>query len=176
MLGFLRRSVDEFGQTIVMVTHDAHAAAYADRVVFLADGAVVDELLDPDAPAILDRMMTFEQAPGAHGPARGGASTRRRTRRPSRPERMLKATWRSLMAHKARMLLSGLAVVLGVAFVVGTFIFTDTLKGTFDELFSAEAAGRGRQPAAPAARDDEGTGSVVSVVPQSVLDNIRRLP
>lgn len=67
VLGFLRRSVDDFGQTIVMVTHDAHAAAYADRVVFLADGAFVDELLDPDAPAILERMMTFEQAAGAHG-------------------------------------------------------------------------------------------------------------
>ncbi len=67
VLGFLRRSVDEFGQTIVMVTHDAHAAAYADRVVFLADGELVDELLDPDAPAILERMMTFEQAAGAHG-------------------------------------------------------------------------------------------------------------
>jgi len=67
VLGFLRRSVDEFGQTIVMVTHDAHAAAYADRVVFLADGVFVDELLDPDAPAILERMMTFEQAAGAHG-------------------------------------------------------------------------------------------------------------
>ena len=51
---------------------------------------------------------------------------------------MLKATWRSLKAHKARMLMSGLAVVLGVAFVVGTFIFTDTLEGTFDELFSTE--------------------------------------
>lgn len=67
VLGFLRRSVDEFGQTIVMVTHDAHAAAYADRVVFLADGAFVDELVDPDAPGILERMMTFEQAAGAHG-------------------------------------------------------------------------------------------------------------
>ena len=67
VLGFLRRSVDEFGQTIVMVTHDAHAAAYADRVVFLADGEFVDELIDPDAPAILERMMTFEQAAGAHG-------------------------------------------------------------------------------------------------------------
>ncbi len=67
VLGFLRRSVDEFGQTIVMVTHDAHAAAYADRVVFLSDGAFVDELIDPDAPAILERMMTFEQAAGAHG-------------------------------------------------------------------------------------------------------------
>ena len=50
-----------------MVTHDPHAAAYADRVVFLADGEFVDELLDPDAPAILERMMTFEQAAGAHG-------------------------------------------------------------------------------------------------------------
>ena len=67
VLGFLRRSVDEFGQTIVMVTHDAHAAAYADRVVFLADGEFVDEIVDPDAPAILERMMTFEQAAGAHG-------------------------------------------------------------------------------------------------------------
>ena len=67
VLGFLRRSVDEFGQTIVMVTHDAHAAAYADRVVFLADGELVDELVAPDAQAILERMMTFEQAAGAHG-------------------------------------------------------------------------------------------------------------
>ena len=67
VLGVLRRSVDEFGQTIVMVTHDAHAAAYADRVVFLADGELVDELVAPDAQAILERMMTFEQAAGAHG-------------------------------------------------------------------------------------------------------------
>jgi len=67
VLGFLRRSVDEFGQTIVMVTHDAHAAAYADRVIFLADGALVDELVDPDATAILDRMKSFEQAPAAYG-------------------------------------------------------------------------------------------------------------
>jgi putative ABC transport system ATP-binding protein len=67
VLGFLRRSVDEFGQTIVMVTHDAHAAAYADRVVFLADGALVDELMDPDASTILERMKSFDQAPGAHG-------------------------------------------------------------------------------------------------------------
>ncbi len=75
VLGFLRRSVDEFGQTILMVTHDAHAAAYADRVVFLADGAVVDELLDPNTPAILERMMTFEQAPGAHGSVGAPPST-----------------------------------------------------------------------------------------------------
>src|SRR5699024_870225 len=44
VLGFLRRSVREFGQTIVMVTHDPNAAAYADRVLFLGDGRIVDEM------------------------------------------------------------------------------------------------------------------------------------
>ncbi len=56
ILGFMRRSVDEFGQTIVMVTHDPNAAAYADRVVFLADGRVVDEMLEPTADKVLDSM------------------------------------------------------------------------------------------------------------------------
>jgi putative ABC transport system ATP-binding protein len=56
VLGFLRRSVDEFGQTVVMVTHDPGAAAHADRVVFLADGRVVDELLAPTAERVLERM------------------------------------------------------------------------------------------------------------------------
>ena len=44
VLEFLRRCVDEFGQTVVMVTHDAHAASYADRAVFLSDGRIIDEL------------------------------------------------------------------------------------------------------------------------------------
>jgi putative ABC transport system ATP-binding protein len=56
VLGFLRRSVDEFGQTIVMVTHDPVAASYTDRVVFLADGKIVDELRDPDRDSILEAM------------------------------------------------------------------------------------------------------------------------
>jgi putative ABC transport system ATP-binding protein len=56
LLAFLRRAVREFGQTIVMVTHDPTAAGYADRVVFLQDGRVLDELLDPTAERILDRM------------------------------------------------------------------------------------------------------------------------
>ena len=59
LLGFLRSSVDEFGQSIVMVTHDARGAAYADRVVFLADGRVVDELRDPTADSILERVRTL---------------------------------------------------------------------------------------------------------------------
>ncbi|WP_449066097.1 ABC transporter ATP-binding protein [Planomonospora algeriensis] len=56
LLGFLRHAAHELAQTIVMVTHDAGAAAYADRVVFIADGRVIDELCDPDVPAILSRM------------------------------------------------------------------------------------------------------------------------
>lgn len=60
VLGFLRRSVDEFGQTIVMVTHDPNAASYAQRVVFLADGRIVDEMTDPTAERVLDRMKRFD--------------------------------------------------------------------------------------------------------------------
>jgi putative ABC transport system ATP-binding protein len=56
LLGFMRRSVDEFGQTIVMVTHDPTAAAYADHVLFLADGRIVDEMADPTAEKVLDFM------------------------------------------------------------------------------------------------------------------------
>ena len=56
ILRFMRHAVSDLGQTIVMVTHDPVAAAYADRVVFLGDGKVVDELLDPTAAEVLDRM------------------------------------------------------------------------------------------------------------------------
>ena len=59
VLGFLKRSVTEFGQSVVMVTHDPHGAAYADRVVFLADGDIVDELRGPTADSVLERMRTL---------------------------------------------------------------------------------------------------------------------
>ena len=62
VLGFLRRSVDEFGQTIVMVTHDAVAASYCDRVIFLADGKIVDEVRNPDRDVILERMTALQAA------------------------------------------------------------------------------------------------------------------
>jgi len=60
LLDFLRSAVDEHGQTIVMVTHDAHAAAHADRVVFLADGNIVQEMRTPTADAILDEIKSLE--------------------------------------------------------------------------------------------------------------------
>ncbi|HZD69108.1 MAG TPA: ABC transporter ATP-binding protein [Actinomycetes bacterium] len=56
LLGFLRHSVDEFGQTIVMVTHDPGAASHSDHVVFLQDGRVVDEMPNPTADKVLDLM------------------------------------------------------------------------------------------------------------------------
>jgi putative ABC transport system ATP-binding protein len=60
LLDFLRAAVDEHGQTIVMVTHDAHAAAHADRVVFLADGNIVHDLRTPTADAIFDQIKSLE--------------------------------------------------------------------------------------------------------------------
>ncbi|TJZ56779.1 ABC transporter ATP-binding protein [Streptomyces piniterrae] len=60
VLGFLRESVRELGQTVVMVTHDPVAASYADRVVFLADGRVTDDLPAPTPEAVLDRMRHFD--------------------------------------------------------------------------------------------------------------------
>jgi putative ABC transport system ATP-binding protein len=59
ILTFMRKAVDELGQTIVMVTHDPIAAGYADRVVFLADGSIVDELLAPTADSVLDKMKSL---------------------------------------------------------------------------------------------------------------------
>jgi len=59
MLSFLQRSTRELGQSIVMVTHDPHGAAYADRVVFLADGTIVGELKKPTADKVLERMRTL---------------------------------------------------------------------------------------------------------------------
>ncbi|OLF07634.1 ABC transporter [Actinophytocola xinjiangensis] len=71
VLGLLRRSVGEAGQTVVMVTHDPVAASYADRVVFLADGRLVGELLAPTAEAVAERMTHLgawaeRTAAGAH--------------------------------------------------------------------------------------------------------------
>jgi len=60
ILTFLRSAVKDHGQTIVMVTHDASAASFADRIVFLGDGRVVDEMLEPTTDRILDRLKSLE--------------------------------------------------------------------------------------------------------------------
>jgi putative ABC transport system ATP-binding protein len=62
ILGFLRRAVDELGQTVVMVTHDPLAAGYADRALFLADGRIVDAVDDPSPERVLDHLKSLEVA------------------------------------------------------------------------------------------------------------------
>jgi len=59
VLAFMRQAVREYGQTIVMVTHDPVAASYADRAVFLVDGQIGDDLSEPDADGVIDRMKTL---------------------------------------------------------------------------------------------------------------------
>ena len=74
VLAFLRRSVDEFGQTVVMVTHDPVAASYTDRVLFLADGRIVDELRAPDRDQILERMARLHDAAATKAAAQRAAA------------------------------------------------------------------------------------------------------
>jgi putative ABC transport system ATP-binding protein len=63
VLTFLRNSVRDFGQTIVMVTHDPNAASYADRVIFLSDGHIVDEITNPTPDTVLDQLKRLDVAP-----------------------------------------------------------------------------------------------------------------
>ncbi|RBY81278.1 ABC transporter permease [Blastococcus sp. TF02-09] len=87
---------------------------------------------------------------------------------------MWRTTWRSLLAHKLRLALSGLAIVLGVAFVVGTLIFTDTLSKTFNELFESTAADVNvtRAAAFDQGLEGTGTGGTATYVPADLVDEI----
>jgi len=87
---------------------------------------------------------------------------------------MLRATWRSLLARKLRLLLSGIAVILGVAFVSGTYVLTDTMSKAFDNLFTDAFAGtavtvQGKSALGGGFNDRE-------PVPQAVLDKVRKVP
>ena len=112
ILDFLRRAVDEMGQTIVMVTHDPGAAAHADAVVFLADGRIVERMADPTADRVLDTIKRLEELT------------------------MWRITLKSIAAHKRRLLASGLAVLLGVAFLAGTLVLYHTLINGFSDVIA----------------------------------------
>ncbi len=116
ILELLRRSVDEYGQTIVMVTHDARAASRAHRVLFLADGEIVREVGECDQRRIH----------GGHGRGRRG---------------VIKVALRGLAGRKLRAVLTGIAIVLGVAMISGTYILTDTIDRAFTNLFAESYAG-----------------------------------
>ena len=128
VLGFLRRSVDEFGQTVVMVTHDPVAASYTDRVLFLADGD--------------DR----RRAAQARTATRSSRRWRACRTPPSRRRRadVLRLTWRNLLARKVRLLMSTLAIVLGIGFLAGVMTFSTGLNATFQNIVSGSTSdGRG---------------------------------
>ncbi len=114
----MRQAVRELGQTIVMVTHDPVAASYADRVVFLADGRIVDEIFEPD----------HRLGPRPHED-------------PGEELRCCMLTLKNLWAHRLRLMLTGVAVVLGVAFMTGTMVLTDTMGRTFDDMFETANSG-----------------------------------
>ena len=123
-----------------MVTHDPVAAAYTDRVVFLADGRIVDELRDPTARPCWSAMTPWPRhdrsGPGGLTPC-------------SRPP------CKSLLGRKLRLLMSTFAIVLGVAFVAGSLVFTDTLGRSFTALF-ASTRRRRRRPARRRRRPEGG--------------------
>ena len=135
VLGFLRRSVDEFGQTVVMVTHDPVAASYTDRILFLADGKIVDELRDPDRDQILAKMASLQDVAVTEG---GRAD-------------VLRLTWRNLLARKVRLLMSTLAIVLGIGFLAGVMTFSTGLNSTFDNIVEGSTSDALVRPAGDAA-------------------------
>ena len=112
ILELLRSSVDDYGQTTVMVTHDARAAAMADRVLLLADGLIVRELAALRA---------------ARDPAGDRGAERAMTR----------FALRGLLGRKLRTVLTALAIILGVAMVSGTFVLTDSITDAFNSIFSS---------------------------------------
>ena len=112
LLEMIRRAVDDFGQTVVMVTHDARAASYADRVVFLADG---------------------QHRPGDRAPDYGRDPRRAQA---TRSVTSCGLALKSVLAKKLRLFSTALSVMLGIAFLSGTLVFTDTIQRTFDDLFA----------------------------------------
>lgn len=94
---------------------------------------------------------------------------------------MLRATLKNLAAHKLRLALTAISVVLGVAFMAGTFVLTDTIKHTFDALFAQTTVGkdvvvRATTPYTASGRRGGGFGADRPLVPESVLDTVRSVP
>ena len=114
VLGLLRTAVDEFGQTVVMVTHDPEAASYADRLVVLRDGLVVHD---------------------------GDRRQRRGRDRADEGRGVTKVALRGIGARKLRAFTTWLAIFLGVALVAGTYVLTDTINQSFSEIFSESLKG-----------------------------------
>ena len=159
ILGFLRRSVDEYGQTIVMVTHDPAAAAIC------RPGAV------PRGRPHRRR----DRRPHRRRSARADEGLRAR----GAAELMLRVTLRGVQGHVLRFLLTVFSVALGVAFVAGTLVLTDSLDRTFTSIVDQGAKGldvqvRGQQ--AGHTSQAEGNQPVREELPLSLASELRALP
>ena len=136
VLGILRTSVDELGQTVVIVTHDPRAAELR------RPGRVPGRRSHRRRDAFAHRRLgpRSDEGPGRRD---GMTATLEGTRTPAAA--MRRVSVRNLKAHKVRLALTIISVVLGTAFVAGSFVFTDTLKATFTGIF-ADTAERGGRP------------------------------
>ena len=145
ILALLRESVSSLGQTTVMVTHDARAAAIADRILFLADGEIVTDL-GPSTPSRDPR------------DARGGE------------RKMIRVALKGLLGRKLRAILTAFAIVLGVAMISGSFVLTDTLGASLDGVYQESYKGTDAvdqleaQGAAGRRHDREGSASPAGVL------------
>ena len=155
ILELMRASVDAYGQTTVMVTHDPRAAAIADRILFIADGLIVKEL--------------------SRGERRGRASTVMGSALD-----VIAVALKGLARRKLRAALTALAIVLGVAMISGTYILTDTIKSAFGTVFTQvyrhtdvvitgkSAIGSGKERGGATVRAPS--------LPESLLAAVRALP
>ena len=145
ILAFMRTAVDDLGQTIVMVTHDPVAASYSDRVVFLVDGQITDDMADPTADKVIDKLKHL------------GA------------DRVFKVALKGVRSRWGRVLTTAIAVMLGVAFVAGTLVLSDTITRVFNDLFADVNAGTDALVRAESTFDDGFGSDIRGRVDQSVL-------
>ena len=152
ILDLMRNSVDELGQTTVMVTHDPRAAAIADRILFLADGA---------------GRQGHDRSHGERGHRCHGRAQRRVT----------KVALRNLWGRKLRTFLTGFAIVLGVATITGTYVLTDSISKAFDSIFTTIYQGTDAVITGDTAFDvSEESGVEIPSFDESLLAEVRALP
>ena len=150
----MRKSVEEYGQTMVMVTHDARAAAIADRVLFLADGLIVKDMPRSSQGDILAAM----------------------TELTPRPRRMTRFALKGLLGRKLRTTLTAIAIVLGVAMVSGTYVLTDSIDQAFDSIFTDVREGSTVVITGKSAFDlSEGSGASATAFDESLLGRVRQV-
>ena len=149
ILDLLSEAVSDYGQTLVMVTHDVRAATIADRILYLADGRIRKDV-------------GASTAAGDRGRGRGGELA------------VTSVALKGLAGRKLRAFLTALAIVLGVAMVSGTYVLTDTIKSAFDQIFAGSYENTAAVVTGKSTVSFAQSGA--PTVPASVLAKVRALP